>query len=120
MRYPDELGGQAIQRPDGESLLPVLSGRDWTRVQPIYWEHEGNAAVRVGDFKLVRKFNQDWELYHMEQDRTELHDLAARERPRVQALARSYEGWAQAAGVVDWNLQLPKLLAAWQMDDPHG
>ena len=120
VRYPDELGGQAIQRPDGESLLPVLSGRDWTRVQPIYWEHEGNAAVRVGDFKLVRKFNQDWELYHMEQDRTELHDLAARERPRVQALARSYEGWAQAAGVVDWNLQLPKLLAAWQMDDPHG
>ena len=56
----------------------------------------------------------------MEQDRTELHDLAAREKPRVQALARDYQGWAQAAGVMDWNLQLPKLLAAWQMDDPHG
>ena len=120
VRYPDELGGQAIQRPDGESLLPLLSGREWTRVQPIYWEHEGNAAVRIGEFKLVRKFNQDWELYNMEQDRTELRDLAEREKPRVQALARDYEGWAQAAGVVDWKLQLPKLQAAWQMEDPHG
>jgi arylsulfatase len=65
-QYPKELGGEAMQRPDGDSLLPLLEGRRWVREQPIYWEHEGNAAARVGHFKLVRKFNQPWELYDMQ------------------------------------------------------
>ena len=120
IRYPSELGGQAIQQPDGESLLPLLDGRDWEREQPIFWEHEGNAAVRIGDFKLVRKFHQPWELYNMENDRTELHDLASRDKPRAERLAREYDAWARSAGIVDWNIQLPKLLALWHMDDAHG
>lgn len=118
--YPDEFGGEAIQRLDGESLLSAIEGRDWQRQQPIYWEHEGNCAVRVGDFKLVRKFNQPWELYNMESDRTELHDLAGRNEPLTKRLVREYEGWAEKAGVMDWNEALPKLLKIWQMDDAHG
>ena len=90
------------------------------REQPIFWEHEGNAAVRIGRFKLVRQFNQDWELYDMEADRTELDDLSGRERGRVAAMARDHAGWAQAAGVEDWSRLLPRLLKLWQMDDPHG
>ncbi|MFZ1681860.1 MAG: arylsulfatase [Rhizobiaceae bacterium] len=118
--YPDEFGGEPIQRLDGESLMPALSGRAWQRQQPIYWEHEGNCAVRAGDFKLVRKFNEPWELYNMESDRTELHDLIGRDEPLTKRLIRDYEGWAQSAGVMDWNEALPKLLKIWQMDDAHG
>ncbi len=118
--YPDEFGGEAIQRLDGESLLTAIEGRAWQRQQPIYWEHEGNCAVRVGDFKLVRKFNQPWELYDMESDRTELHDLIGRNEPLTKRLVREYEGWAEKAGVMDWNIALPKLLRIWQMDDAHG
>ena len=118
--YPDEFGGEAIQWLDGESLLTAIEGRAWQRQQPIYWEHEGNCAVRVGDFKLVRKFNQPWELYDMESDRTELHDLIGRNEPLTKRLVREYEGWAEKAGVMDWNVALPKLLRIWQMDDAHG
>ncbi|MEM7239871.1 MAG: arylsulfatase, partial [Pseudomonadota bacterium] len=51
---PSEVGGNAVQAPDGESLLPALSGDTWQRQQPIFWEHEGNAAIRLGPWKLVR------------------------------------------------------------------
>jgi arylsulfatase len=118
--YPDEVGGHAIQSPDGESFLPLLEGRAWTRQQPVFWEHEGNSAVRVGDFKLVRQHGRDWELYDMERDRTELNNLAGRNAPLEERLKREYAGWAKAAGVEDWGLLLPKLMKLWAMEDIHG
>jgi len=119
-RYPSELGGAEIQRPDGESLLPLLQGQKWQRKQPIYWEHEGNSAARAGKFKLVRRFNQAWELYDMESDRTELHDLSHGNSSIVGKLAADYEHWARNVGVVDWNTLKPKLLKAWQISDTQG
>ncbi len=118
--YPREFGGQVIQAPDGESLLPLLQGKTWQRTRPIFWEHEGNCAVREGHLKLVRKFNQPWELYDMERDRTELRDLAPRNAALAHRLAGEYDAWAHAAGVVDWNVALPKLLSIWHMDNAHG
>jgi arylsulfatase A-like enzyme len=119
-RYPSELGGHAIQRPDGESLMPLFAGAPWERQQPIYWEHEGNAAARVGNLKLVRKFDQPWELYDMQKDRTELHDLGAGNQPMLSKLTKDYEAWAQSIGVVDWKVLQPKLLKAWGMKDTQG
>lgn len=119
-RYPAEVGGHDIQSPDGESFLPLLDGKDWSRQQPIFWEHEGNSAVRVGDFKLVRRHGQDWELYNMERDRTELHNMAGRNAPLEERLKREYSGWAAKAGVEDWDTLLPRLMKLWAMDDIHG
>ena len=76
--------------------------------------------MREGHLKLVRKFNQPWELYDMERDRTELHDLAPRNASLARRLAGEYDRWARTAGVVDWNIALPKLLSIWQMDNAHG
>jgi arylsulfatase len=118
--YPSETGISALQALDGESLLPLLDGADWQRAQPIFWEHEGNAAVRHGPWKLVRKFGSDWELYDMERDRTELDDLAHRNLPMRDQLAREWEGWAQAVGVLDWHDAGKRLLAAWEMTSEHG
>jgi arylsulfatase len=118
--YPTETGISALQALDGESLLPLLEGADWQRDQPIFWEHEGNAAVRLGTWKLVRKFGGDWELYDMERDRTELDDLAHRNRPMRDQLAREWEGWAQSVGVLDWHDAGKRLLAAWEMTSEHG
>ena len=118
--YPAELGGNAIQPLDGESFLGALTGQGTRREQPIYWEHEGNCAVRVGDFKLVRQFGQDWELYDMEADRTELNDLAGKNAPLEAKLKAEYQGWAQRVGVLDWSVVFPRLQAAWGLDDPSG
>ncbi|HSO48410.1 MAG TPA: sulfatase/phosphatase domain-containing protein, partial [Rhizobiaceae bacterium] len=118
--YPAELGGHSIQPIDGESLIPLFQGKPWTRSQPIYWEHEGNCAVRVGDFKLVREFGKNWELYDMEKDRTELNNLAGKNAPLEARLRSEYADWASRAGVEDWDRLLPRLKKLWEMEDIHG
>jgi arylsulfatase len=118
--YPEAVGGTAIQPLDGESLLPLLDGAAWSRERPIFWEHEGNAAIRLGNWKLVRKFGRPWELYDMDTDRTELHDLIGRHEPLTAQLIGAYDAWAQSTGVLDWSVALPRLLALWQMKDAHG
>ena len=59
------------------SLRPAFLGKPLARTEPIFWEHEGNKAVRDGKWKLVQKWQQPWQLYDMEADRTEQHDLIA-------------------------------------------
>lgn len=118
--YLGELGGEAIQPCQGESLLALLQGADWSRELPIFWEHEGNSAIRMGRFKLVRQHGRPWELFDMETDRTELHDLAGRGGALEADLLRRYEDWAAKTGVLDWTVALPRLLAAWGLENAEG
>ncbi len=115
--YLSELGGHAIQPLQGESFLPLLTGSEWTREQPIFFEHEGNAAVRLGNFKLVKLHGRPWELYDMDVDRTELNNLAGSNAALETDLLKRYDDWAEKTGVMDWEVALPRLLAAWQMED---
>lgn len=98
-KYPAEFQGKPIQPMEGKSLVPALDNQPIQR-DALYWEHEGNAAIRAGDWKLVRLGRGGpWELYDLKADRTELHNLAA-EKPEVaQQLAAKWEVWAERAQV---------------------
>jgi len=97
--YPKEFKGKPILPMEGKSLVGAFANQPIER-DALYWEHEGNAAVRVGDFKLVRRSrNGAWELYDMKSDRTELHDLAAAQPDRAKELAEKWEAWAIRAHV---------------------
>ena len=64
----------------GQSMVSLLKGsREPIHIQPIYWEHEGNAGVRWGKWKLVREYGKPWELFDLEADRAEMRDLATEE-----------------------------------------
>jgi arylsulfatase A-like enzyme len=100
--YPATFEGRAIDPLEGQSLLPVFADdRDVAGRKPMFWEHEGNAAVRIGKWKLVKRWPRDWELYDMDADRTELHDLAAKDPGRVREMAAQYDAWAKRCGVLD-------------------
>lgn len=114
---PSSHHGRDMLPLDGESFLPLIFGQTWSRNSPIFFEHEGNAAVRMGDFKLVREYGKDWELYQIIEDRTELHDLAQGDQKRIAGMTAIYEEWAQKTGVLDWGLLLPKLQKIWEMSD---
>ncbi len=101
--YPEEFNDHAIQPLAGESLLPYLRGEKTERDAPIFWEHEGNCAVRLGDWKLVKKFPQDWELYNFEQDRTELNDLVKKNPSLAKQMQQQYQEWAQQLNIVPWE-----------------
>lgn len=87
---------------EGESLLRALEGASWSRSEPLVWEHEGNRAVRQGQWKLVREFPGDWELYDLFADRTELINLAGNHPKKVSELAGVYADWAARCGVLPW------------------
>jgi arylsulfatase len=70
----------------------------------LYWEHEGNQAIRDGDWKLVREHGHPpWSLYNLARDRTELHDLAQAQPARAQAMAADWQRWATRVGVLPWK-----------------
>ena len=100
--YPAEFKGARIPPPEGKSLRPAFEDQPIVR-EALFWEHEGNRAVRVGDWKLVAKGPAgQWELYNMAADRTELHDLAADQPARVRELAAQWEAYARRAKVLPW------------------
>jgi arylsulfatase len=84
---------------EGRSMVGTWRGADAADERDLYFEHEGNCAVRRGRWKLVRKYAQDWELYDLDTDRTETSDLAAAHPDRVGALAAAWQSWADRCGV---------------------
>ncbi len=91
-KYPSD-----IPACEGTSLVSLLTGVDQpVHVDPIYWEHEGNAAVRWGKWKLVREYEKPWELYDIEADRTEMNDLAEKMPTQRDKLIALWERWATA------------------------
>ncbi|MEM9721868.1 MAG: arylsulfatase, partial [Bacteroidota bacterium] len=89
--YPQTHRNQPVHPLEGKSLIPAFENQSLER-EAIYWEHEGNRALRMGKWKLISKASKKhsfiwdkveelelsaWELYDMEKDRTEMHDLSA-------------------------------------------
>ena len=102
-RYPREFKGQSIQPMEGVSLRPIFAGRTLKRTQPIFWEHEGNRAIRSGKWKLVSKYLDGWELYDITADRVERNDLSTKNPAIVKKLAGEWEVWAKRANVDPWT-----------------
>lgn len=98
--YPAEYSAHAITPMEGHSLVPAFRGETIAR-EAIYWEHEGNRAIRAGDWKLVAKgASGPWELYNIRLDRSELNDLAKSEPARVRILSAMWQKYAERAMVL--------------------
>ena len=101
--YPKTFNGNTLIPQEGISFKPVLESKAWQGHDVLYWEHEGNRAVRKGDWKIVSFYPQNkWELYNIKEDRTELKNLAASNPEKLKALESLYIAWAARAGVADW------------------
>ena len=112
--YPSQYNGHQIQPLEGKSLLPVFTGSTLER-EAIFWEHEGNRAVRMGKWKLVSKASKkhsfiwdqvaeldevQWELFDMSDDRTEMHDIASENKTLVEKMSSMWLEWAKRTGAV--------------------
>ncbi len=101
-KYPDD----AKPLP-GQSLVPAFAGRRIDR-KAIFWEHEGNRAIREGDWKLVAVKGKPWELYDIETDRVEHEDLSARHPEKVTELSARWNDWAMRSDVVPYPPARPE------------
>lgn len=91
--YPRERKNHTILPMEGHSLLPLLKGEPLP-TRTLFFEHEGNRAVRNDRWKLVSVQGHRWELYDFDNDRSELHDLAASRPEIVSKLAAAWDAWA--------------------------
>ena len=102
--YPRQRNGQPIPPAEGRSLVPTFSGGKIDR-NPLFWEHEGNRAVRLAEWKLVAAHGEPWQLYNLVEDRTELANLAASNPEKEAELSALYEQWAKRCGVEPWPIR---------------
>lgn len=105
--YPEKAHGNDIPSLDGISLRPAFTGDGLSREEPIFIEHENNASVRDGDWKLVGRgvaadkgvAPDKWELYNMAEDRAETKNLAAANPVKLKELAGKWLAWAERVDV---------------------
>ena len=112
--YPSEYKGNVIMPMEGKSLLPVFLNNEKINRDAIFFEHEGNRAVRQQKWKLVSKAQDQpqyyikidslpidqWELFDMEKDRTETTDLAWQNPEIVRELSNKWYQWAKRTNTV--------------------
>ncbi|MDA2928934.1 arylsulfatase [Acidobacteria bacterium AH-259-O06] len=100
--YPSQYKSQKILPAEGKSLVSVFENESIER-EAIYFEHEGNRAMRVEQWKLVAKGSEGpWELYDLEEDRTEMNDLAQKHPEQAKKMAEMWDQWARRAQVLPW------------------
>lgn len=104
--YPKKYNDHSITPMEGLSLKPSFGNKSLEE-RAIFWEHEGNKAVRYGKHKLVSKWSKNaeyaWELYDMETDRSETNNLANEMPEKVTALENMWMSWAKKVGVRNWD-----------------
>ena len=97
--YPARRNGTDVLPMEGASLLPIFEGKRRADHESLCWYLYGNRAVRQGKWKLVWGANvARWELFDMEQDRTETTDLSADEPERVAQMEADWLLWAKQTG----------------------
>ena len=91
---------------EGVSLRTTFAGKKLERSKPLFWEHNGNRAIRKGDWKLVSKYDDEakkympWELYNLKHDRSELNNRISENPELKNQMVLEYEQWANRVGVI--------------------
>jgi arylsulfatase A-like enzyme len=89
---PTEWQGKPVPHPPGVSLVAALARDVSVPRESIWWLHEKNRALRVGDWKIVASGKDNpWELYDLDHDRCETHDLASQNQKKVRELAAMWK-----------------------------
>lgn len=106
--YPETYNDQPIKPMMGRSLVPIFKNEqvEWERI--LFWEHQGNRAIRKGDWKLVSRYDNSkggftpWELYNLAEDRSELNDLSDKMPEKTIELIELYNKMAMVVEVTPW------------------
>lgn len=93
---PKNSRDESVPTAPGRSLVSALESDVTIERDSLWWLHEGNRAVRVGDWKLVAAKGNPWELYDLKTDRAEQHDLATELPERVTELEQVWQRQTQS------------------------
>lgn len=104
--YPEIYAGKQIIPMEGKSLKPVFVNNK-LQERPLFWEHEGNKAIRLGKYKLVSRWKKEsefnWELYNLETDRSETNNIIKEMPEKAREMENLWNKWADINGVRTWG-----------------
>jgi len=97
-KYPAEYKGNPILPYEGKSLLPLLKKGTREGHKALGFEHFREKALMTDDgWKIIQPAGRrttNWELYNLNVDRTEMHNIAAENPERLEKMIALYEEWA--------------------------
>jgi arylsulfatase len=104
--FPESFNGNIIAPYEGVSLTSTFRNEELQN-KAIFWEHEGNKAIRLGNYKLVSKWEKEseynWELYDLELDRSETNNLIERLPEKATEMELLWKEWANKVGALTWS-----------------
>lgn len=103
--YPQNFEGNKIHTVDGKSFYSSFRDENPGVFRQLFWEHEGNKAVRSTDWKLVKMHNYPWELYELETDPTELKNLINQKPVIADSLKQLWSKKASEMNVRSWPVK---------------
>ncbi len=104
-QYPKKYAGKEMMPLVGADFMPLVLGSTPTAVRTMFFEHAGNQAARVGNWKIVKTHMHEWELYDLERDPTELQNVIHLEQKKMDSLKMLFNQWATLCGVQPWPIE---------------
>ncbi|QLE02215.1 arylsulfatase [Galbibacter sp. BG1] len=102
--YPSTYNGINIKPTQGKSLIPIFKGENRTAHKGLFWEHEGNKAARIGNWKWVSIYPEYVdELYNLAEDPVEEFNMAKKNSKKLKELKQQWQSWADKVGVIPWE-----------------
>ena len=87
-KAPATWESKPVPPAPGKSLVPAFAKDGAVTHEYLWWMHEKNRALRIGDWKIVAAgADSPWELYDLRTDRAESNDLAKKQPDRVNEMA---------------------------------
>lgn len=117
-RQAASVAGMPVPPLPGRSLVPGFAKPGAVKRDALWWCHDGNRALRVGDWKIVADYLSPWELYDLSVDRSETHNLAAERPEKVRELERVW--LKQTAAISALAKQDPPAAPAIPAVDPNA
>ncbi len=89
-KYPQQIGERTIDPLQGKSLLPIFKGETRTPHETLYFHFVTDRALRQGPWKIASAKRGRWELYNIDEDRTEMNDLSSQHPDRVASMSKEW------------------------------
>lgn len=107
-KQPATVAGLPVPPLPGKSLVPDFARDGMVQHDFLWWNHDGNRAIRIGDWKLVTDHQKPWELFDLNKDRSETKNLAAKYPEKVKGLE------------LEWNKHAAEFHALASQDPPSA